>query len=116
MAGRYNMFINQGSTFNLTFTISTDGTPWALVGNYTARMTVKRFPNSTSEVVQLTTENGRITFASEGVTTLQISAVDSENLPDGKWYYDLEFENNSGVVTRILEGRFIIKREITNGN
>lgn len=116
MAGRYNMVCDQGATFQVIFTVSTDGTPWSLVGAYTARMQVRKFPNSTTALIDLTTENGRISFSAGGTTTLNITATDTEDLPEGRWYYDLEFEDGAGTVTRMLEGRFVVRREITHGN
>jgi hypothetical protein len=116
MAGRYNMVCNQGATFQIIFTVKTDGVPWNLVGNYTARMQVRKFSNSTTKLIELTTENGRISFGPDGVTTLNINATDTENLASGRWYYDLEFEDGAGTVTRMLEGRFVVRREITYGH
>ena len=62
MAGRYNMVCDQGSTFSLVFTIKTDGVAWDLVGNYTARMSVKTSYLVTQPAISLTTANGRIAF------------------------------------------------------
>ena len=112
MAGRYNMVCDQGATFQLIFNISTDGTAWTL-SNYTARMKVKEFPSATTSLIELTTSNGRISF-SGGQVTLLISATNTADLPPGRFDYDLEFEDNAGTVTRILQGRFVVRQEVTN--
>jgi len=112
MSGRYNMVCDQGATFQLIFTISTDGVPWTL-SDYTARMKVKEFPSATTALVELTTENNRISF-SGGQVTLLISATDTADLPPGRFDYDLEFEDNAGTVTRILQGKFVVRQEVTN--
>ncbi len=115
MAGRYNMVCDQGATFSLIFTIKTDDIPWNLVDNYTARMKVKEFPSATTSLIDLNTTNSRITFAAGGQVTLTISAGDTEDLPPGRFDYDLEFEViATGVVTRILEGKFVVRQEVTN--
>jgi hypothetical protein len=114
MAGRYNMVCDQGSTFSLTFTIRTDGTPWNLVGNYTARMQVRSFLNADTVLIELTTANSRISFSAGGVTTLTLTATETTGLIAGRHSYDLEFvQTSTSVVTRVLEGKFVVRGEVT---
>ena len=114
MAGRYNMVCDQGSTFSLTFTIRTDGTPWNLVGNYTARMQVRSFLNADTVLIELTTANSRISFSAGGVTTLTLTATETTGLIAGRHTYDLEFvQTSTSVVTRVLEGKFVVRGEVT---
>lgn len=114
MAGRYNMVCDQGSTFSLTFTIRTDGVPWNLVGNYTARMQVRSFLNADTVLIELTTANSRISFLAGGVTTLTLTATDTTGLIAGRHSYDLEFvQTSTSVVTRVLEGKFVVRGEVT---
>ena len=114
MAGRYNMVCDQGSTFSLTFTIKTDGTAWDLVGNYTAKMQVRSFLDSSTVIVELSTANSRISFSAGGVVTLNIPATVTDDLATGRHTYDLEFTTiATGVVQRILEGKFVIRGEVT---
>ena len=114
MAGRYNMVCDKGSTFSLTFTISTDGTPWNLVGNYTAKMQVRSFLDSSTVIVELSTTNSRITFSAGGVVTLTIPASVTETLPANRHTYDLEFTTiSTNAVQKILEGKFVIRGEVT---
>ena len=114
MAGRYNMVCDQGATFSLTFTIRTDGTPWNLVGNYTARMQVRSFLNADTVLIELTTANSRISFSAGGVTTLTLTATETTGLIAGRHTYDLEFvQTSTSVVTRVLEGKFVVRGEVT---
>lgn len=114
MAGRYNMVCDQGSTFSLTFTIKTDGTPWSLVGNYTAKMQVRSFLDSSTVIVELSTANSRVAFSAGGVVTLTIPATVTDDLATGRHTYDLEFTTTAtGVVQRVLEGKFVIRGEVT---
>lgn len=114
MAGRYNMVCDQGTTFTLTFTIKTDGVAWDLVGNYTAKMQVRSFLNADTIIVELNTTNGRISFAAGGQVTLSLTAATTTDLTAGRHTYDLEFTNTgSGTVTRILEGKFVVRGEVT---
>ena len=113
MAGKYNMFAEQGSTFNLTFTINTDGIYWDLT-NYIGRMKVKKFIGSADNLIELTTSNGRMTLDNQGTTELSITAADMADLTAGKYVYDIEFESIVlGNVQRILEGKFTIRPEVT---
>jgi hypothetical protein len=117
MSGRYNMVCDQGSTFSLNFTIKTDGTPWSLVGNYTAKMQVRSFLNADTVLVELTTSNGRITFGAGGTVNLSLTAATTTDLIAGRHTYDLELtQTSTGVVTRVLEGKFVVRAEVTRGN
>ena len=114
MSGRYNMVCDQGSTFSLVFTIKTDGTAWSLVGNYTAKMQVRSFLNANTVLIELTTANSRISFSSNGTVTLSLTAANTTDLPAGRHTYDLELtETANGVVTRVLEGKFVVRGEVT---
>ncbi len=114
MSGRYNMVCDQGSTFSLIFTIRTDGVPWDLVGNYTARMQVRSFLNADTVLIELTTANSRISFSAGGVVTLTLTATETTGLIAGRHTYDLEFvQTSTGVVTRVLEGKFVVRGEVT---
>lgn len=110
--GKYNMVCPQGSTFNKMLTYSIDGTPVHLDG-YTARMQVREKYTSTSAQVTLTTENdGIILEGLLGEITLNISASATSALAAKDYVYDLELVNN-GVVTRLIEGKFIVTPEVT---
>jgi len=114
MSGRYNMVCDQGATFSLTFTIKTDGTPWNLVGNYTAKMQVRSFLNANTVLIELTTANSRISFSSNGTVTLSLTAANTTDLPAGRHTYDLELtQTSNSVVTRVLEGKFVVRGEVT---
>jgi len=114
MAGRYNMVCDQGTTFTLSFTIKTDGVAWDLVGNYTAKMQVRSFLNAETILVELNTTNGYITFGAGGQVTLSLPASVTTDIIAGRHTYDLEFTNTgNGTVTRILEGKFVVRGEVT---
>ena len=108
------MVCDQGATFSLTFTIKTDGTPWNLVGNYTAKMQVRSFLNANTVLIELTTANSRISFSSNGTVTLSLTAANTTDLPAGRHTYDLELtQTSNSVVTRVLEGKFVVRGEVT---
>lgn len=112
MSGKYNIVAEQGATFNLNFTVQTDGTPWNFTG-YTAAMQVKRSTSSATTLLNLSSATGAITMNSSGEVGVTVSATTMSDVPAGRWVYDIEFTSPSNEVTRLLEGRFIVTAEVT---
>jgi hypothetical protein len=112
MSAKYNLVCEQAATFSLQFTVKTGDTAWNLTG-YTATMTVKPFPNSTTTTVLATNTNGKITLGGvAGTVTITLSSTETGALTPGK--YDYDFVLNSGsVVTRLLEGKFVVTPGVT---
>ena len=110
-AAKYDIEIEQGATFSLVITYENpDGTLVNLTG-MTARMQV-RDPADDSLIVELTTENGRITLGgAAGTVTLSITAADTAALTRGG-IYDLELVNGS-EVTRLIQGKASLSEEVT---
>lgn len=113
VAGVYNLVIEQGSTFVKILTYKVNNQIVDLT-NYTARMQLRSNIESSATVIELTTENGRISLGGvNGTITLTISATDTANLDDTNGVYDLEIVSSGGIVTRLLKGTFIIDGEVT---
>ena len=114
IAGLYNINCDQGATFSRTITWTDSArTPYNLTG-YTARMHVRTTAATTTTLIELTTANSRITLGgASGTVTLTISATDTAALTPGKYVYDLELVSGGGVVSRIIEGNFVVKAEVT---
>jgi hypothetical protein len=70
-------------------------------------------PTVTSEtiIIELTTENGRITLL-DNTITLDIIADDTEALPTGAYKYDLEIQTGAEVI-RLVQGSFTVSPEVT---
>lgn len=111
---RYEILINQGADFVLTLTWNgSNGTPMNLTG-YTARMMIKNSPEDVAPLIELTTENGRITLGGAlGTIALEISAYDTADLTFTNALYDLELISPTGFVTRLLQGPAVLSPEIT---
>jgi hypothetical protein len=108
MSGKYNIVADQGATFNLNFTVKTDDVPWNLT-SYTFAMQVRRSTNDANTLLNITSA----TMTSVGSVAVTVSATTMNNVPAGRWVYDIELTSSSGEVTRILEGRFIVKAQVT---
>ena len=111
MTATYNLVCPQATTFNFQFKIQTGNTTWDLSG-YTATMTVRPFPGSTSTTLLATTENGKIVMnSSPGLITVTFSALDTAIKAETYAYDFVLYEGD--VVTRLLEGKFLVPAGVT---
>lgn len=111
--GIYDMTCQQGATFTKSITWKDSaGDPVDLTG-YTARMQVRADPD-TAEILELTTSGGITLGGVAGTIALLASAATTAALAPGIYRYDLELVSGAGVVTRLLQGRFIVDAEITH--
>ena len=105
-AGKYNITIDQGSTFGLTMTIKEDGSARDLSG-YQARAHLRTKAENTA-TPGATFADGTIVFTCTGST----GAVQTAGITAGSYVYDLEIFAGS-TVTRMIQGRANVTREIT---
>lgn len=117
-AGIYRMNCDQGATFERTLTIynpsvgNASATPVDLT-NYSARMQVRPETDASEVMVELTTENGRLTLGgAAGTIDIEIEASVTETF-DVDGVYDLKIYNNAGKVYRVIRGRFVVEPEVT---
>ena len=108
----YNLVAPQATTFNFQFQIKDTVTgPWNLTG-YTATMTVRPFAGSTTTTLLATTANGGIVLdAPNGRATVTFSNT-ATNIKAEPYQYDFVLYQGS-VVTRILEGQFLVTAGVT---
>jgi hypothetical protein len=113
-AGYYDMIADQGATFSQVITWkSATGTPVNLSG-YSARMQVRARVDSTTEVLDLSSQGGNPKIVLGGSAgTITITVPDGDMDFEGSYVYDLEVESSGGVVTRLLMGRFQCRPEVT---
>lgn len=113
IAGVYNFTIYQGATFSREITVKDANNDLYDFTNHTARMHIRSEVDSSTTMIELTTENGRITLGGTlGTVDLLIDADDTALLTtDG--VYDLEIINSSGRVDRLLKGAVTLDLEVT---
>ena len=123
-AGRYSFVIEQGATTNFQINWNDEtGTPVDLTG-YGARMQIRPAIESSEVFISLSSSlqsdgtglnlsgsNG-ITPLASGSVAVYISAYSSSLLNFGDAYYDLEMVNGN-EVTRLLEGRVQLSKNVT---
>ena len=111
-AGRYTIICEAGA--NLTRQLVWKDGNGALVNltGYTAKVQVKEEAGGTL-LLELSTVNGRITLGGVlGTINLSVDAEDTRITP-GRYQYALEMTNAGGVVTRLVEGAFVVMAEVT---
>jgi hypothetical protein len=112
MSAKYNLVCDQATTFNFQFQILNDNTPWDLT-NYDVIMTVRPFVGASTTTVVATNSNGRIAVdGPNGRITVTIDATTTGNIVASRYAYDLVVDSGS-VVTRILEGKFVVTGAVT---
>ncbi len=112
MSAKFNLVCDQATTFNFAFQILNDNTPWDLT-NYDVTMTVRPFVGASTTTVVATNDNGRVAIdGPNGRITVVLSDTTTADIDAGRYSYDLVIDSGS-VVTRILEGKFIVTGAVT---
>ena len=112
MSAKYNLVIDQNTTFNFQFVIQNDGVPWNLTG-YTGTMTVRPFVGASTTTIVASTANGLMVLdAALGRVTITISSALTGAISAARYSYDLVLDSGT-VITRILEGKFIVTGAVT---
>jgi hypothetical protein len=112
LSAKYNLVCDQATTFNFAFQILNDNTPWNLT-NYEVVMTVRPFVGASTTTVVASTDNGMISVdGPNGRITVTLSAATTAAIVASRYSYDLVVDSGS-VVTRILEGKFIVTGAVT---
>lgn len=112
-AGIYNITAEQGSTFTRTITWRDASTTPVNLTNCTAKMQVRKSMDAPTAVLTLTSTTGITINGAQGVLALEVAAAKMAQVPAGTYVYDLEVTHPAGRVTRILEGKFTVTREVT---
>ena len=109
--------IEKGATYRYSFKwFNPDKvTPIDLTGS-TAKIHVRESVTSSTVLLELSTENGRISFdIPTGKISFYVSDEDTGALTGLGGVYDLEIYHNNGDVTRLTEGKWLFKEEVTRG-
>lgn len=126
MTTRQDLRIQAGADWSFTYTHSED------ITGYSARMSVKQHFGDSEEIYFSTgadADGGTIEIDGTGVT-LSMTALQTQDVLSNITYgaslyqpekrkvetfmYDLEIVSGAGVVTRILQGKFLVEREVTD--
>ena len=113
MAFSYNLIVNQGETFQRTFTYKSGGSVVDL-SSHTGRMQVRNSYDSPTALIDLTSGAGDISLSADGkiIITIASSVTTALTAPD-TGVYDLEIIAPAGAVTRLVQGNVSITPEVT---
>jgi hypothetical protein len=118
----YNLLTDQGSTVHQVFTVKNSARKVLDLTGYTARMQVRLRDVTTNDpgtviIAEYTTEDGDgslIVNGPAGTVTLLIPPAEMAGFIPDSYVYDIEVESqNAGDTTRIIQGKFIVRAEVT---
>jgi hypothetical protein len=113
-AGYHHFIIEQGATFGQTLTLKDSSDAVINLTGFSGSMQLRENPDSSTTVLELSTSNSRMTMGGiEGTIELLVSATDTEALTASDGVFDLEITSGAGIVTRLIEGTYSIRRNIT---
>lgn len=111
MASYANLFIDQGANFTITVTANDgNGDPLDLSA-YIARAKMSR--SILSPIAKRVSITTTITDPPNGEITLSLTKEETDVLAEGRWYYDIEIEDGSGVCTRVVQGIITVLPSMT---
>lgn len=107
MAQKVNIIIDQGTTFNTRFVITDEtDSPIDFTG-YTANSQMRKsYTSSTSYTFS-------VTLNAIGEVYLQMNANTTTGITAGRYVYDVEVENNTGIRSRVVEGIVTVTPQVT---
>ena len=110
--GTYNITAWQGADYDKTFTVTQNGTALNWTG-YSARMQVRDSSDATATLLSLTNGSGITLGGTAGTIAVAITSTQSAAIPAGAYAYDLELVSSGNIVTRLLQGAFIVSGNVT---
>ena len=108
MAQIQNIYIDQGTTFSLSVTVSDqNGDPKDLT-DYTAAAQMRK-SYYTNTAIDFTAD---ISLPEDGEVTISLTAEETSAIKAGRYVYDIEIESELETL-RVLEGIVVINPEVT---
>lgn len=112
-AGKLNLVIEQGSTFNPVLTYQDDTGALIDLTGYTSRMMFRQKKTDTVPLLSLTDGAGLTLGDAAGTIAILITDIETAALTDISMVYDLELISGTGIVTRLIEGSASLSTETT---
>jgi hypothetical protein len=110
----YDILVDQGATLNRALFVKDSAKKPIDLTDYTARMHIRDFVDSTNIIEILTTENDQIVLDGlDGRVDILLTPSETAALVAKSYVYDLELESPEGDVTKIISGELTVRAEIT---
>jgi hypothetical protein len=111
-AATHNVIIDQGADWRVDVVYKDpSGVPINL-SNYTAQLQLRTSYDAASAALNLTSSSGITITANTGRLAIHATSTQTNALVAGDYVYDLEI-NLSGFVTRLIQGRAIVRPQVT---
>lgn len=107
MAARVNITIDQGTTFSTVYDVNDEDGVAVDLSSYTANAMMRKAYSSS---------NAAATFATQlanGSVTISLTANQTGGIVAGRYVYDVEVVDGSGVVSRLVEGIATVTPQVT---
>lgn len=108
MAQKANLILDQGATFQTTITLTDKENNIVDLTGYTGASQMRKHYTS-SNAVNFSVSLGN----TAGTVRLALTANATANIVAGRYMYDVELTDSSGVVSRVLEGIVTVNPNIT---
>jgi hypothetical protein len=99
MATKANLVIDQGATYSVSLDITDDEEQVINLTGYTGAAQIRKHytsSNSVSFTVGIA--------AADGTVQLSLTANQTSSMIAGRYVYDVELTNSSGIISRVVEG------------
>jgi hypothetical protein len=115
MSKRVNLQIDAGADYSHIVTYRTSTDEIIDIDGWSARMQLRAAIDDDEPALELTSEEdeGLTINGAAGEVTIAITASQTEELESGEYLYDLEIENDSGQVFRLIEGTVTVNPNVT---
>ena len=105
-----NIVINAGETFSQPLTLTNSlGATINLTG-YGLSSYIRKHPESSIKTASFAVG---ITSAAEGEIIISLGSTDSQNIPEGRYVYDMVATTGAGIKNVVLEGNVLVRAGIT---
>jgi len=108
MSTKANLKIDQGADFSTSITLTDDDGNALNLSGYTGAGQIRKYYTSTTAV-----DFDVSVSANTGTVSLSLSSNTSNAMNSGRYVYDIELTDGSGVVSRIMEGIVTITPGVT---
>ena len=109
MAKVSNIYIDQGSDYYSTIEYKVaNNTPIDITG-YAPEATIRKYANSTTAF----NIPASVDSIESGKVNLFMPALETQAIPDGRYFYDVIITSPTGQITRIAEGTAVVTPGMT---
>jgi len=111
MAAYVELYMDQGATFNNTLNITDDLTNAKVnIQGYSVTSQMRRSYYSANASANIVCT---ITDSANGTVLMSLASANTSNIKAGRYLFDVETVDTSGVKSRILEGIITVTPRIT---